>query len=87
MYSKDELCKKITDIYPEIGECGIDIDVRYDDEKKACEFAMKFEKDGYKYYEGMLSAAKDESLIKLLQFLVKEEDAHYDWIMKLYEYI
>ncbi|NOR11028.1 MAG: hypothetical protein GQ541_06025 [Desulfovibrionaceae bacterium] len=35
MYSKDELCKKITDIYPEIGECGIDIDVSYDDEKKA----------------------------------------------------
>ena len=35
MYSKDELCKKITNIYPEIGECGIDIDVSYDDEKKA----------------------------------------------------
>jgi hypothetical protein len=35
MYTKDELCKKITDIYPEIGECGIDIDVSYDDEKKA----------------------------------------------------
>jgi hypothetical protein len=34
MYTKDELCKKITDIYPEIGECGIDIDVSYDDEKK-----------------------------------------------------
>ncbi len=35
MYSRDELCKKITDIYPEIGQCGIDIDVSYDDEKKA----------------------------------------------------
>ncbi|MCP4342836.1 MAG: hypothetical protein GY799_29130 [Desulfobulbaceae bacterium] len=35
MYTKDELCKKITDIYPEIGECGLDIDVSYDDEKKA----------------------------------------------------
>ena len=35
MYTKDELCKKITDIYPEIGECGIDINVSYDDEKKA----------------------------------------------------
>ena len=35
MYTKAELCKKITDIYPEIGECGIDIDVTYDDEKKA----------------------------------------------------
>ena len=35
MYNKDELCKKITDIYPEIGQCGIDINVSYDDEKKA----------------------------------------------------
>jgi hypothetical protein len=35
MYTKDELCQKITAIYPEIGECGIDIDVSYDDEKKA----------------------------------------------------
>jgi hypothetical protein len=35
MYTKDELCHKITAIYPEIGECGIDIDVSYDDEKKA----------------------------------------------------
>jgi hypothetical protein len=35
MYTKAELCKKITDIYPEIGQCGIDIDVSYDDEKKA----------------------------------------------------
>ena len=35
MYTKDELCKKITDIYPDIGQCGIDIDVSYDAEKKA----------------------------------------------------
>ena len=35
MYTKDELCKKITDIYPDIGQCGIDIDVSYDNEKKA----------------------------------------------------
>ena len=34
MYSKEELCKKITDLYPEIGECGIDITVEYDQEKK-----------------------------------------------------
>ena len=33
MYSKDELCKKITTLYPEIGECGIDIDVDFDKKK------------------------------------------------------
>jgi hypothetical protein len=35
MYDKDELCKKIKDIYPDIGECGIDVKVDYDDDKKA----------------------------------------------------
>ncbi len=33
MISKEELCKKITEIYPAIGECGIDVDVDYDDEQ------------------------------------------------------
>lgn len=35
MYTKEQLCNKITEIYPEIGECGIDIDVRFDADKKA----------------------------------------------------
>ncbi len=35
MITKEELCKKITDIYPDIGACGIDIDVEYSDEKGA----------------------------------------------------
>ena len=29
-----ELCEKIKTIYPEIGECGIDIDVTYDEDKQ-----------------------------------------------------
>lgn len=35
MYDKEKLCKKITELYPDIGECGIDVNVSYDDEKKA----------------------------------------------------
>jgi len=31
---KQALCEKIRDIYPDIGECGIDIDVAYDDEQQ-----------------------------------------------------
>ncbi|MCF8069766.1 MAG: hypothetical protein K9L30_14395 [Desulfobacterales bacterium] len=31
MIDKDELCQKIRDIYPDIGECGIDIDVEFDE--------------------------------------------------------
>lgn len=31
MIDKDELCEKIREIYPDIGQCGIDVDVFYDD--------------------------------------------------------
>lgn len=34
MIDKAELCKKITEIYPDIGQCGIDVDVAYDSEQK-----------------------------------------------------
>lgn len=35
MHDKDELCNKIKSIYPDIGECGIDVDVKYDEGQKA----------------------------------------------------
>ena len=34
MIDKSELCEKIRSIYPDIGECGIDIDVEYDETEK-----------------------------------------------------
>jgi hypothetical protein len=30
MYNRAELCEKIRNIYPDIGACGIDVDVDYD---------------------------------------------------------
>lgn len=33
MYDKAELCNKITELYPEIGECGIEVDVDFSPEK------------------------------------------------------
>jgi len=33
MHDKEELCRKITELYPDIGECGIDIDATFDKEK------------------------------------------------------
>lgn len=30
MVSKHELCEKIREIYPDIGECGINVDVEFD---------------------------------------------------------
>ncbi|MFC1666381.1 ferritin family protein [Candidatus Omnitrophota bacterium] len=58
-----------------------------DSDRKACEFAMEFENSGYKYYEAMRKDAKDKKLVKLLDFLLEEEKAHYDGIMKLHTYI
>ncbi len=35
MHDKEELCEKIKTIYPEIGECGIDVDVDWNQDKNA----------------------------------------------------
>jgi len=34
MHPKKELCQKITQLYPDIGKCGINVDVEYDKNKK-----------------------------------------------------
>jgi hypothetical protein len=34
MIDKNELCEKIRVLYPDIGECGIDVDVEFDQEQK-----------------------------------------------------
>ena len=33
MYDKEELCRKITELYPDIGECGINVDAAFDKQK------------------------------------------------------
>lgn len=35
MHDKQELCKKITEVFPDIGVCGIDVNVDYDERNKA----------------------------------------------------
>ncbi|MDD3553501.1 MAG: hypothetical protein PHC35_03140 [Deltaproteobacteria bacterium] len=42
--NSQELCEKIRQLYPDIGACAIDLNVRYDQEKKA--WVVKLEKDG-----------------------------------------
>jgi hypothetical protein len=50
MFTKEELCKKITDMYPEIGQCGIDIGVHFDDEKKAWVVDLVKDSKNLKHY-------------------------------------
>lgn len=42
MYSKTELCSKIHEMYPQIGECNIDLNVDWDKERNA--WAVDFKK-------------------------------------------
>lgn len=35
MISKQQLCKKIEEVFPQAGACGIDYDVDFDEENKA----------------------------------------------------
>lgn len=34
MIDREELCKKIIEIYPDIGQCGIEVQVQYDEKQK-----------------------------------------------------
>ena len=50
MYNKEQLCKKITEIYPEIGECGIDVDVNFDADKNTWVVNLKKDSHSLKHY-------------------------------------
>ena len=50
MYSKEALCKKITELYPDIGKCSIDITVEYDVEKKTWVVDLKKDNHQLKHY-------------------------------------
>lgn len=50
MYNKEKLCEKIQSIYPDIGECGIDVDVEYDEEKKTWIVSLKKDNNTVKHH-------------------------------------
>ena len=50
MYDKEALCKKIQSVYPDIGECGIDVKVEYDEEKKVWAVYLKKDNNTVKHY-------------------------------------
>jgi hypothetical protein len=43
MYNKEELCDKIRSVFPDIGACGIDVRVDYDEQNKAWVVDLKKE--------------------------------------------
>ena len=48
MYDKKELCEKIRSVHPDIGECSIDINVDWDEAKKAWVVDLKKGKEELK---------------------------------------
>ena len=50
MIEKKELCDKIQEIYPEIGECGIDLTVDYDKRQNAWVVDMKKDNHELKHF-------------------------------------
>ncbi len=50
MYTKNQICEKIRSIYPDIGECGIDIKTAYDKDNNAWVVDLKKENHQLKTY-------------------------------------
>ena len=50
MIEKQTLCEKIRKLYPDIGECGLDLDVEYDQDQKAWVVDLKKDKHELKTY-------------------------------------
>ncbi|MFC1816844.1 hypothetical protein ACFL0M_13140 [Thermodesulfobacteriota bacterium] len=46
MVDKNDLCEKIRQLYPDIGECGIDVKAEYDEDQKA--WVVHLKKDNHK---------------------------------------
>jgi hypothetical protein len=56
MYDGKQLCKKITALYPEIGACGVDIDVSYNDLEKAWVVALKKDTHSLRHFLNIMDA-------------------------------
>lgn len=50
MIDKNALCGKIREIYPDIGECGIDVQTEYDQAQKAWVVELKKDTQKLKTY-------------------------------------
>jgi hypothetical protein len=58
MYDKLELCKKITSIYPDIGQCGIDLNVDYDEGKNTWVVHLKKDTHSLNHFLEVMDADK-----------------------------
>ena len=50
MIEKNKLCQKIQELYPEVGQCGIDLTVEFDKRQKAWVVHLKKDKHELKHF-------------------------------------
>ena len=50
MIDKNELCEKIRGLYPDIGECGLDVKVAFDDQQNTWVVELKQERHELKTF-------------------------------------
>ncbi len=50
MHDKQALCDKIKTIYPDIGECGIDVDVDWEDAQNSYVVDLKKDNQALRHY-------------------------------------
>jgi hypothetical protein len=60
MPTKEELCAKIKEVFPEIGACGIDLKVDYDDSEKA--WVVDLKKDNHELKTFLEEPEADECM-------------------------
>jgi len=60
MIDKHTICQAIRDIYPEIGECGIDLKVGYDEENAAWVVELK---KGYRTLKTFIDTSDTDACI------------------------
>jgi hypothetical protein len=61
MIDKAQLCAKITELYPDIGECGIDVKVAFDSDKNA--WVVDLKKDTFELKTHLEDGDADKCLI------------------------
>lgn len=57
------------------------------DDEQAHIVALEMEKEAYNFYEEQLVSADDEELKAFLEFLMEQENAHYELIQKSLDFI
>jgi rubrerythrin len=58
-----------------------------DDDNKARDVSMEFERNGYTYYEKAANSTTDAKLKKFLLWLMEQEQAHFMFIRNAFEYM